>query len=232
MCRIKKEIKIRVNVWEKFTVFFLLFKGGQTAIKWKTRRTVRQRGGECRRWDTGGCGGEQRSGNYNGESSERVLQTPSPISRQLLQTKSSEANKGENFWEALVAGEGRKEYLSPLKSWQETATTLLKEPFKGRRSWAVGLSSTSTPSPAHSPGPCPEGEGFGLCCLSRLGVWNAPKLLSLGAQLCQILIQLFWREVQSLLSPGSLKGSTHTWIPMAHSELQHRQILPAARMFW
>lgn len=152
---------------------------------------MRQRGGECKRWDTGGCGGEQRSGNYNGESSERVLPTPSPISRQFLQTKSSEANKGEKFWEALVeGGEGRKEYLSPLKSWQETATTLLKELFKGRRSWAVDLSRTSTPSPAHSPVPCPE--GFGFCCLSRL--WNAPKLLSLGAQLCQILIQLFWRE--------------------------------------
>lgn len=70
-------------------------------------------------------GGEQRSGNYNGESSERVLQTPSPISRQFSWTKSSEANKGENGMGGTGSRSGRKEKLSPLKGWEETSTTLL-----------------------------------------------------------------------------------------------------------
>lgn len=97
---------------------------------------MRQRGGERRRWDTRAREGEQRSGNYNGESSERVLQTPSPISRQFSSTESSKANKGENGMGGTGSRRrsGRKEYSSPLKNWEETSIKLLKELFKARKS--------------------------------------------------------------------------------------------------
>lgn len=47
--------------------------------------------------------GEQRSGNYNGEISERVVQTPK-FPGSSCRLKAAKPTKGRTVWEALVAG--------------------------------------------------------------------------------------------------------------------------------